>query len=177
MATDISSTTTETEFKDNNMYYVKIEDNQPVGYPMLEATVREMLSNVSLPAVLDTAELLTLGFAPFIRTTPPDAGVYQRVAEIAPTFDGSTVTQQFEVTAMGEQEIAVVDAAALDLAKSQQRNLLALSDWTEMPSVQSKHTAEWIAAWAEYRTLVRDTDKQEHWPFTIDWPKEPLIAN
>jgi GDPmannose 4,6-dehydratase len=77
----------------------------------------------------------------------------------------------------GEQEIAVVDAAALDHAKSLQRNLLALSDWTEMPSVQSKHTAEWIAAWAEYRTLVRDVDKQEHWPLAINWPKEPLIPN
>lgn len=159
------------------MYYVKIEDNIPVGYPMLEPTVREILSNISLPAVLDPAELLTLGFAPFIRTTPPIASVYQRVAEIAPAFDGTTVTQQFEVTDMGEQEIAVVNAAALDNARSLQRNLLALSDWTEMPSVQSKHTAEWIAAWADYRTLVRDVDKQEHWPFTIDWPKEPLIAN
>jgi len=174
---DISFTTTEPEFKDNNMYYVKIEDNQPVGYPMLESTIRQILSNISLPLVLDPAELLTLGFAPFIRTIPPIAGVYQRVAEIAPTFDGITVTQQFEVTAMGEQEIAAVDAAALDLAKSLQRNLLALSDWTEMPSVQSKHTAEWIAAWAEYRTLVRDVDKQEHWPLAINWPKEPLIPN
>jgi hypothetical protein len=159
------------------MYYVKIEENQPVGYPMLETTVREILSNVSLPAVLDPAELLTLGFAPFTRTTPPIASVYQRVAEIAPTFDGTTVTQQFEVTAMGEQEIAVVDAAALDLAKSMQRNLLALSDWTELSSVQSKHTAEWIAAWADYRTLLRDVDKQASWPFDLDWPKEPLIAN
>jgi hypothetical protein len=159
------------------MYYVKIEDNQPVGYPMLEATVREMLSSVSLPAVLDPTELLTLGFAPFIRTSPPLAGVYERVAEIAPLFNGTTVTQQFEITAMGEQEIAAVDAAALDLAKSMQRNMLALSDWTEMPSVQSKHTEEWIAAWAEYRTLLRDADKQENWPVTVDWPKEPLIAN
>jgi len=163
--------------KDNNMYYVKIEDNQPVGYPMLETTVREILSNVSLPAVIDPAELLTLGFASFVRATPPIAGIHQRVAEIAPLFDGTTVTQQFEVSAMGEQEIEAVNTAALDHARSLQRNLLALSDWTEMPSVQSKHTAEWIAAWAEYRTLVRDTDKQEHWPFTIDWPKEPLIAN
>jgi hypothetical protein len=159
------------------MYYVKIEDNIPVGYPMLETTVRSILANVSLPAVLDPAEMVTLGFAPFVRTTQPEAGVYQRVVEVTPLFDGTTVTQQFEVSAMGEQEIAAVDAAALDNSRSIQRNLLALSDWTEMPSVQSKHTAEWIAAWAEYRTLLRDADKQEHWPFTIEWPKEPLVSN
>jgi hypothetical protein len=159
------------------MFYVKIEDNQPVGYPMLETTVREILANVSLPTVLDPAELLTLGFAPFIRVTPPEAGIYQRVAEIAPAFDGTTVTQQFEVTTMGEQEIAAVDAEILDRARAQQRNLLALSDWTELPSVQSKRTAEWIAAWSEYRTLLRDVDKQENWPVTVNWPKEPLVAN
>ena len=78
---------------------------------------------------------------------------------------------------MGEQEITAATQQAEDEAKSRQRNLLALSDWTEMPSVQSKHTAEWIAAWTEYRTLVRDVDKQASWPFDLDWPKEPLIAN
>ena len=159
------------------MFYVKIEDNQPVGYPLLETTVREILSNVSLPAVLDPNEMLTLGYAPFIRVTVPEAGMYQRVVEIAPLFDGTTVTQQFEVTAMGEQEIEAVNNSALESAKSMQRNLLTLSDWTELPSVQIKHTAEWIAAWADYRTLLRDADKQEHWPLTITWPKEPLVAN
>ena len=177
MATDTSSTTINREIKDNNMYYVKIEDNQPVGYPILESTVREILSNVSLPAVLDPAELLTLGFAPFIRVTMPEAGIHQRVVEVAPEFDGTTVTQKFEVSAMGEQEIAAVNAEILNRAKSQQRNLLALSDWTELPSVQSKHTEEWIAAWTEYRTLLRDVDKQENWPVTVDWPKEPLVSN
>ena len=159
------------------MFYVKIEDNQPVGYPLLETTVREILSNVSLPAVLNPEEMLNLGYAQFIRVTMPEAGMYQRVVEIAPLFDGTTVTQQFEVTAMGEQEIEAVNNAALESAKSIQRNLLALSDWTELPSVQVKHTPEWIAAWAEYRTQLRDTDKQENWPLTIAWPKEPLIAN
>jgi hypothetical protein len=159
------------------MFYVKIEDNQPVGYPLLETTVREILSNVSLPAVLNPEEMLNLGYAQFIRVTMPEAGMHQRVVEIAPLFDGTTVTQQFEVTAMGEQEIEAVNNAALESAKSIQRNLLALSDWTELPSVQVKHTAEWIAAWAEYRTLLRDADKQENWPLTITWPKEPLIAN
>jgi hypothetical protein len=157
--------------------YIRIENGIPTGYPMLEETIKEILSNISLPVVIDPAELLPLGFAVFVRTTPPEAGVYQRAVEVAPIFDGTVVTQQFEIHEMGEQEIEAVNAAALDTAKSIQRNLLTLSDWTELPSVQSKHTQEWIDAWAEYRNLLRDTDKQLTWPITVAWPTAPLVAN
>ena len=34
--------------------------------------------------------------------------------------------------------------------------LLAKSDWTELPSVQSLHDDEWKSAWALYRQQLRD---------------------
>ena len=163
-----------------NMYYIQIVDNKPVGYPMNENTLREMNPNVSFPSPINAEDILSLGFAPFRRSVPSQVEQLERfkvIVDAEPLFDGAQVIQQYQVRDMGEQEIEAATQQAEDEARSRQRNLLALSDWTEMPSVQSKHTAEWIAAWAEYRTLVRDVDKQASWPFDLDWPKEPLIAN
>lgn len=159
------------------MYYIKIENGTAVGYPMTEQSVRELNPSVSLPLEIDPAELLTLGYAPYQRTVPPQTSRYETAAEITPTFDGTIAMQTFEVRAMSEQEKSVIDAAALAEVRLIQRTLLSDCDWTEMPSVQSKHTQEWIDAWAAYRTAVRDVDKQESWPFDIEWPKVPTVAN
>lgn len=161
------------EIKRNKMLYIKIEDGAPVGYPMSESTIREILSNISLPAILDPNELLTLGFAEYKRSFPPEAGIFQIVDEVQPEFDGTTVTQKFEVRAMTDQEKAGAIQQQLVESKAKQRHLLAQSDWTELPSVTAKNTAEWSAAWAEYRTKLRDLDKTSEWPFVSEWPSEP----
>lgn len=159
------------------MFYVKIEDGTPVGYPINENTLREMNASVSLPYPLDPTDIIPLGFAVYQPAYPPETTRFQVAAEIEPFFDGAVVMQQYEVRDMGEQEIAALTLRTEDEAKIRQRSLLTASDWSELPSVQSKHTEEWIAAWAEYRTLLRDVDKQESWPFDLTWPKEPLVAN
>ena len=159
------------------MYYIKIENGTPVGYPMTEQSVRELNPSVSLPLEIDPAELLTLGYAPYQRTVPPQTGRYERAAEVTPFFDGTVAMQTYEVQQMADQEKSVIDANALIEARLIQRTLLTDCDWTEMPSVQSKHTQEWIDAWANYRTAIRDVDKQGSWPFDIEWPKAPTDAN
>jgi hypothetical protein len=75
---------------------------------------------------------------------------------------------------MSNQEKADVTSNALIAARSQQRSLLAASDWTEMPSVQSKKDQTWKDNWAAYRTAVRDVDKQPTWPLGPVWPVEPI---
>jgi hypothetical protein len=159
------------------MYYIQIEDNKPVGYPITENTLREMNPNVSFTSPINAEDVLPLGFAPFRPAIPPIPGKFKVVAEGEPLFDGAQVLQRFILRDMGEQEIVSATQREEDLARARQRNLLISSDWTELPSVQSKHTQEWIDAWAEYRTLVRDVDKQASWPFDLEWPKEPLVSN
>lgn len=156
------------------MLYIKIENGSPVGFPISESMVRELLPNVSLPVILNDEELVTLGFARYQRTLPPDAGVYQIVDEIQPAFDGTVVTQQFEVRNMTDQEKDGVRQKQLVESRAKQRHLLAQSDWTELPSVTAKRTPEWLAAWAAYRTALRDLDKKEEWPFVTSWPEIPL---
>jgi len=159
------------------MYYIQILDGKPVGYPINEDILRQMNPNVSFGYPITADDVRPLGYAPFQMELPPQAERFKTVVDAEPFFDGNVVMQKFEIRDMGEQEIVAATQKAEDMAKSRQRNLLISSDWTELPSVQTKHTEEWIAAWADYRTLVRDVDKQASWPFDLDWPKEPLIAN
>jgi len=157
------------------MYYIMIKENKPYGYPVTENVIREILRNVSLPAVIDPDELVPLGFAKFELSIPPTVQRFQVYEDDTPDFDGKIATQKFKVRDMGEQEKEVVISNKKEEARSMQISLLAESDWTEFPSVQQKHTEEWIAAWTEYRTLLRDADKQENWPFEVEWPRKPDV--
>ena len=52
-------------------------------------------------------------------------------------------------------------------------NLLAESDWTQMPD--SPLTDAQKASWATYRQSLRDLPDHENWPFLLDtdWPTKP----
>jgi hypothetical protein len=156
------------------MLYIKIENEQAVGYPMIVQTIRDLHPNISFPSIIDSSELLALGYAEYIRTLPPETGVLQKAVELSPVFDGTVATQTWELQDMSDQEKADVTANALIAARSIQRSLLSASDWTELPSVQAKKDQTWKDAWAAYRTAVRDADKQQTWPIGPVWPVEPI---
>jgi hypothetical protein len=155
------------------MLYIKIEDGQPVGFPITEPTLRQILSNVSLPYDLDPEELLNLGYAPYEKVLPPDTQRFEKIIELTPTFDGTKAIQNLQVEEMSEQEKDAVIEQQLAESRSKQQELLAATDWTELPSVRAKNTEEWAAAYDLYRTELRDTDKQDSWPFDVIWPKPP----
>lgn len=156
------------------LLYIKIENNEPVGYPMIVQTIRDLHPNISFPSIIDPSELLALGYAEFRRTLPPEVGLMQKAVELKPVFDGTVAVQTWEVQEKSDQEKADVTANALISARSIQKSLLAASDWTEMPSVQAKKDQAWKDAWADYRTAVRDADKQETWPLGPVWPVPPI---
>lgn len=154
--------------------YIKIENDQPTGNPLIEQTIRDLHPNISFPAIIDPLELLPLGYAEFSRTLPPEAGVLQKAVEITPVFDGTKAVQTWDLQELSDQEKADKIANSLIAARSIQKSLLAASDWTELPSVQAKKDQVWKDAWANYRTAVRDVDKQETWPLAPIWPVEPI---
>lgn len=158
------------------MLYIKIEDGQPVGFPVTEETLRQILSNVSLPYDIDTAELLTLGYAVYNKALPPETNRFEKVVEGIPSFDGASATQNLSVEDMSDQEKAEVEASQLEESRSKQQELLAATDWTELPSVRTKKSAEWAAAFDQYRTELRDVDKQDAWPFDVLWPRYPTVV-
>ena len=81
-----------------------------------------------------------------------------------------------ELTSILEVEVrAVSDALAYQTAlmRQQRTDLLAASDWVELPSATSRLTAEKLEAWATYRQALRDVPEQEGFPNEITWPTQP----
>jgi hypothetical protein len=62
------------------------------------------------------------------------------------------------------------ESAAWAGARARRAELLAASDWTQLPDVPAG-TRE---RWAEYRQALRDITNQEN-PYSIAWPSEPAL--
>jgi hypothetical protein len=155
------------------MYYIKIVEGNPIGYPLSEQNIRESLPNISLPLVLKPEDILEYGYIPFQFSLPPEVQRFQSIVEIDPELVDGIMIQRFSLREMGEQEKQAIIDTELEKSRNLQKSLLADSDWTELSSVRAKHSEEWADAWNEYRTLLRDVDKQESWPFDLSWPKIP----
>jgi hypothetical protein len=155
------------------MFYIKIVDGKAQGYPISEENLREILPSISFPAIIRPENVIEYGYIPYEFSIPPQPQPFESVIEVEPIVENGVMIQQFSLREMSDQEKqAVIDNETLN-ARSLQRSLLAESDWTELPSVRSKHSEAWAETWDNYRTLLRDVDKQESWPFSIEWPKYP----
>ena len=153
--------------------YIKIENDKPVGDPILEENLRAVLSSISLPQVIDPKHLKDTGFAVFINTDKPEPEKFQKVVEDTPSFDGYTVVQQWKVVDMTSEEKQEYLDNLLFETNSLINSLLASSDWTELPSNQARKSQEWRTAWEEYRTSLRNLRKAPNFPFDIKFPEEP----
>lgn len=58
---------------------------------------------------------------------------------------------------------------AILLAKRKRADLLAESDWTQMPDVSMSTKTQW----ASYRQALRDITTQAGYPLEIVWPEKP----
>jgi len=82
-----------------------------------------------------------------------------------------------EVIELTEEEIAELATAATKGLEINNRNirneLLAASDWTQMPDSPLADEAK--TSWATYRTSLRNLPTHENWPSLedADWPTQP----
>jgi hypothetical protein len=67
---------------------------------------------------------------------------------------------------VSEAESSRIEEENLRVKRNQ---LLAQSDWTQLPDVP----LETKEAWAVYRQALRDITEQEGYPFNIVWPTPP----
>lgn len=93
--------------------------------------------------------------------SPLDAALNEKIVV---SIDGEIATGAF-----------VVDPDISDVAEDYQRSvrndLLAASDWTQMPDSPLSASAK--AQWATYRQSLRDVPEQSGFPDDITWPTEP----
>jgi hypothetical protein len=87
-----------------------------------------------------------------------------------PVFTDTTDSEGV-VTTAADNEVAYkagVDSKAATSVRATRDTKLTESDWTQL----ADSTAD-KAAWATYRTALRDLPSAEGFPHTITWPEEP----
>ena len=85
--------------------------------------------------------------------------VVSETDQIGDLWDGMTFTSPSATDAEIETQWIII--------RAERNNLLAASDWTQLPDV-----AVDAAAWATYRQALRDITTQAD-PFAIVWPESP----
>ena len=79
--------------------------------------------------------------------------------------DGVTTTAAEQETAYK----AMKDAEQAKAVRTQRGEKLKDSDWTQVADAPVDQ-----AAWATYRQALRDISTQEGFPWTINWPEQPI---
>lgn len=67
---------------------------------------------------------------------------------------------------------AIVDVSADKNVRSLRNNLLADTDWTQLPDAPLTEAQR--AEFTEYRKALRDITKSKGWP-KVEWPKSPVV--
>jgi hypothetical protein len=76
-----------------------------------------------------------------------------------------------EILVVEEQEPELTEDEKLAVFVEERNKRLLSSDWVELPSVRKLHTAEWAAAWDEYRQALRDMLQN---PIDLNAPVYPI---
>jgi hypothetical protein len=78
---------------------------------------------------------------------------------LGPIFDSPQAQTEYE---------AQKDAEQADAVRRQRNELLAASDWTQLPDSPVPS-----ATWTEYRQALRDITAQAGFPWNVTWPAKP----
>ena len=93
-----------------------------------------------------------------VRTLPMPTEVGKKaVVQALPTLVGTEWVLDWDLVALSAEE-----------ARALRDDLLASTDWTQVADAPVDQ-----AAWATYRSLLRDVPQQSGFPNDITWPTEP----
>lgn len=157
------------------------------GEVVSEQTFRAMHPNTSMPQQL-TEELINNFGGDVVFEGPQASGgtVYQYSQRqgveqingkwytkyvLGPVFTDTTAEDGI-VTTAAEHEAAykaMKDAEQAKAVRTQRGEKLKDSDWTQVADAPVDQ-----AAWATYRQALRDISTQEGFPWTINWPEQPI---
>jgi len=120
-------------------------------HTMIDLTIKWEGINEEYPFTASPADCEAHGRAIF---TAAAAGEYGTVAEYLPP------------PAPTPEELAAQ-------ATAKRNQLLAESDWTQLPDARAAMGAEKAAEWDAYRQALRDITDQPGYPAEINWPVKP----
>lgn len=151
--------------------FIKLENNQPVGNPITELTLRRLFAKTSFPMFFTADAVEPLGYGLYDFSSQPELGRYQKAVQVAPVRSDSGVWRQTWLAVdVDESEKAEVDAKQAALTRGHRDFLLTSSDWTQLADAPVD-----AATWATYRQALRDITNHVNFPYLAasDWPVKP----
>jgi hypothetical protein len=138
------------------------------GAVMYESEFRALHPNTSMPQQLSEELLNEFGADVVLEGPQAQPTRYQTAfADGVEQLDGKWYTK-YSVADMDADAITAKDAAQAKAMREQRGEKLKDSDWTQVADSPVDK-----AAWAAYRTALRNVPAQAEFPWTVTWPESP----
>jgi hypothetical protein len=148
--------------------FAKIINDVVEKYPYSIGQLRKDNSNVSFPKEPSAETLAAFNTFEVVRTPQPEVDHTQNVGEGVPQKINGVWTQVWNVSTLGEEELAGRTANQANNVRAERDRLLADSDWTQVADAPVDS-----AVWSVYRQSLRDIPSQVGFPWNVVWPTQP----
>lgn len=150
------------------MFYARVENGNPVEWPLSTKTVRERLQilGVAVPAKIEKMDTKGYGYYPVEVRIPPKPPFLHDCILSEPGWDekGENLVRMFSsVPKSPEKQRSIV--------RTLRNQMLAKCDWTVLPDANL--TEEQKNHWLTYRQKLRDIFENDPEPLKIHWPLAP----
>jgi hypothetical protein len=148
--------------------YVKTLNNEIQDFPYSLRNLKEDNPNTSFPLKLSDELLAGWGVYRISYADRPEIQHNETIkANVAPTLIDGAWVLGWSVVLMTEEDLA----SEASSVRYERDELLAQSDWTQMPDSPLSSTIK--QSWFDYRIGLRDITKQSGFPTDITWPTAP----
>ena len=139
------------------------------GQVMYESEFRKLFPNTSLPQQLSESIINSLGAdvvfeGPQAQPTRYQFSYLNGVEQV----NGKWFTK-WSVKDMDAEAQTALNTTQAEAVRKQRNEKLAECDWTQVDDALVDK-----AAWATYRTALRNITAQAGFPWTIEWPSQPV---
>ena len=150
--------------------HVKITNGNVDTYPYNVGQLRRDNPNTSFPKQIPDDMLESYGILPVTYTEMPSINDRTQMAEQAssPSLVDGAWTIGWTTSSKTAEETQAWDDNIAASNRGQRDSLLTQSDWTQVADAPVDQ-----AAWANYRSLLRDVPQQVGFPTDITWPTKP----
>jgi hypothetical protein len=147
--------------------HIRLTNGIPEKYTI--GQLRRDNPQVSFPKNIPDDTLAEYSVYPLVATPMPSVDHTQNVAEATPQQIDGVWTQVWAVTDASADEIAERTAAQASDMRQERNARLAACDWTQLADAPVNSLA-----WANYRQALRDVTAQAGFPWSVEWPTQPV---
>ncbi len=161
---------------DSDLLVIKVENDQPVNYPLTYSNFRMLFPQTSFPDLPDNSFLVDFGYKVFKHTNRPPIPQFENCTNgpIVWSAELDAYTNTYVLTPYTPEQMELARQIQFGALVVEKNTRLQQCDWTQLPDVPL--TPEQVAAWRVYRQQLRDYMGTVTDPFHPPaWPVPPRV--